>query len=86
MQLDPADGGYLSRKFIITFGSILLLCGVGILSSWFPAIATVYTSLCGTTATIVGLYLGANNLSRHITSKSIENSVQDDENKEESQK
>lgn len=52
------DNGYLSKKFIVTIASILLVCGIGVLYSIMGWTIPVYQIIADSTVTLVLGYCG----------------------------
>lgn len=79
-QQQENDGGWASRKLVLVSGSIVLLSGIAALSARYEAIQAVYTTLCSTVTVLVGLYCGANTLTRHVNNLADKDSpeTQDD--------
>jgi hypothetical protein len=46
MPLDPADGGYMSRKMIMAYVSIALGTAGYVAASRWPSLSTVYSEYC----------------------------------------
>lgn len=69
--LDPADGGYSSRKLWYAIGTSLLIFGAGLLSAFVPAFRSGLETIVGGLVGALAVYAGANVSSRWVTGKSM---------------
>lgn len=69
MSLDPTDGGYSSRKFILTIVSFIVIVGIGVLSAFMPAVPTgdIIMGILGA----LGIFCGVNVWSKMAIGKNI---------------
>jgi len=69
--LDPADGNFVSRKFIFAVGTAGLIFIGGILAGVWKLFDSHYESMIQGLLACLGLYLGSNVSSRYVTGKHL---------------
>jgi hypothetical protein len=69
--IDLEDGGYGSRKFLLTIIGLLLVTLVAVLSVGFPGIIAVMPTFTGGILAILSLYFTGNVMNKYVTGKQL---------------
>ena len=87
-MLDPADGGWKSRKLWLTILALNLVVVLGVVAAHWSALGPYLTTLVGGITSILGLYFGSSVAANFVVAKNAvglaaaQNSLKDEGNKE----
>ena len=65
----PEDGGMVSRKFLLTVLSLLILTGIAILAANYSAVATIFPTFVGGLLGVLSVYFTGNVVTKHVVGK-----------------
>jgi hypothetical protein len=69
MDLAKLDGGFMSRKLLLTLATMLMIVGVAMLCVAFPVLIPLFDTIVGGLMGLAGLYLAGNISSRWVNAK-----------------
>ncbi len=72
MALDPTDGGYSSRKMIMSYAAMGLISGGSLVCAHWPAFGANYPTLVGGILGALTVYCGVNVANSFVASKHLQ--------------
>jgi hypothetical protein len=65
------DSGYRSPKFSLAVGSMALICGMGLLCVWLPALGALYVTMVGGILGSAAVYTGGHVANRVLMGRNL---------------